>query len=228
MGTVLVVNPHGAGGSRDKEFARWYNEMDPNIGFVSEMGENDLELRKTHRVFTGRGSRGLEDTAVVLRKGAKITSDRMVKVTRDFHRPVAPDRWVSRVRQPNKQLLSVHANAVIQDPKTGGYRSNPWARDWYRAMREINRMIRWCDTPTLLGGDLNWRHVDRMYGRSPEWLAHVNDMDYTYAQVMWLMWDDKTWNMTDRMVIDGDSIPVGVNEENPHPALFVELKRRPL
>lgn len=237
MGTTyLVVNSHGGAGGQNQQFVDWFCNIDPDISLVSELGERDDPLREAgFHVLTGRHGRGATDVGIVIPKdyARRIKDEDMERLTRDLGRPIAPDRWYANMEFGRlRSLYSLHANAVIQDRRTGGWRDWVVATEWYRAMGEINRDVKADQSrgrAPVLGGDMNWRQnrTGKVIERSPQWLAKQRDLDYftTPGDVMWLMWSAQHFHAVDKKVIPGRQIPTGVNDDHPHDALLVTLER---
>lgn len=238
MPTYLVVNAHGGGGTQDEAFARWLERINPDVALISETGEvrDNVDKLRGYKVLgpvriPGFRSKGKRDCAIAIRENAAGRDYEVEQLTQDLGRPIAPDRWWAKALLNKRALYALHANAVIQDRKTGGWRTWVVATQWYLAMRKINRAFRRDQRAghrVVAGGDMNWS-VAREQGAvkgSPFWLARKRGLKYVGTQLMWFFWDDRYYTLADHEVIPGSSIPTGVGDTHPHPALLVTLEHR--
>lgn len=234
----LVVNAHGGGGSESGKFAQWYRHQDPDVGFISELQKNWDELRDAgYHVLTGHRpkSRGDGDVGIVIPKNTahRIKSEHMERLTVDLNRPIAPDRWYANMEFLRRSLFSLHANAVIQDRETGGWKNWSVSLAWFRAMGEVNAAMREDQKRGLGvvgGGDMNWNRSrgkkrSKPVSRSPQWLAEKRGLEVVTTELMWFFYDPKFFYVNDSKIIKGDSIPTGVGDKHPHDALAIDLRR---
>lgn len=228
--TYLTVNTHGGGGGQLPQFVQWLGEVDPDLTLASELGERAQPLRSAgYHVLTGRTTRGSRDVGLVAPADIehRLRYEGMERLTKDLHRPIAPDRWFAHMEFLRRSVYSLHANAVIQDRKSGGWMDWVVATQWYSAMGRIDRALAADPLPKILGGDMNW-NPNRQSGpvkRSPEWLARRHNLEYYTDGVMWFMWDKTVWSATSASVINGHTIPTGRGDKHPHNALLVTLER---
>lgn len=231
MGTqYLTVNTHGGGGTQNKQFVKWLGLVDPDLTLASELGERAQPLRDAgYHVLTGRTTRGSKDVGVVAPKDIehRLWGEDMQRLTKDLNRPIAPDRFYAHMELVRRSIYSLHANAVIQDRKTGGWMDWVVASQWFSAMGKIDKALAADPRPKILGGDMNWNphRQDGPVKRTPDWLARRHNLDFVTDGVMWFMWDKTVWRCSEREIIDGQTIPTGIGDKHPHNALLVTLER---
>jgi hypothetical protein len=222
---ILVANAYYRN-NRPAAFARWARNTGAGWLILSEAQQVTTALRNQgFDVYHGRGHVGAQEVAIATRRD--IDEHETKQISPDTGVGVAHARFYTRARRGRRVFYAVHANAAIQDRRTGGWRGWISARTWRRHVVKLIAAIKTDQARGLrviVGGDFNWRkRPGSDVWRSPEWIAERCGLDVVTAELMWLL-HDRHWKATDVKVLR--DVPTGTGDEHPHPALLVELRRR--